>query len=374
MKKLLALGIAALVAGAAYWYTHTAGEAPQPGDVAKGGASPLKAGGGMPVEAAVIKPRRLAQEIIAVGSLISDESVILSSEISGRIASISFTEGQPVAAGDLLFKLDDSVYAAELEQARAGLKLSQSDHDRAQGLFTRQLISVRERDAAAAKLDVDRATVALAEARLAKTRIRAPFRGVAGLRQVSPGEYINPGQPLAPLESMSVLKMDFRLSEAALSAIKVGQILNLEVDSYPGEVFPGTVYAIDPRLAEATRSVGVRARVPNPERRLRPGLFARVRLTISENAAALLVPEQAIVPQGDSSFVYVIEAGTAVMRKVEIGQRKGGLAEITSGLKDGDTVITAGMQKIGPGAPVMAINLAPPPPVAPAPAATDGKS
>ncbi len=373
MKKLLALGIAALVAGAAYWYTHHAGEMPPSAASAPGGASSPKAGGGMPVEAAILKPRRLAQDIIAVGSLRSDESVILSSEISGRIASIAFTEGQPVDAGDLLFKLDDSVYAAELEQARAGLKLSRSDHDRAQELFNRQLISVRERDAAAAKLDVDRATVSLAEARLAKTRIRAPFRGIVGLRRVSPGEYVNPGQPLAPLEALSVLKMDFRLPEAALSVVKVGQILNLEVDAYPGEIFPGKVYAIDPRLAEDTRSVGVRARVPNPERRLRPGLFARVRLTISENAAALLVPEQAIVPQGDSLFVYVIEDGKAAMRKVVIGQRQGGQAEISSGLKAGDTVITAGMQKIGPGSPVMAINLAPPPAAAAVPGA-GGKS
>lgn len=364
MKKVLALALAAVVAAGAYWYMRAPANAPA-GPAA--GAGPATGGSGMPVEAEVLAAQRLAHEIVAVGSLRSDESVTVSSEITGRLASIHFAEGQPVSAGDLLFKLDDSVHAAELEQAKASLKLSQSDHDRAQELFARRLISVRERDAAAAKLDVDRAAVALAEARIAKTRIRAPFAGVTGLRRVSPGDYVNPGQALGSLEALSVLKADFRLSEAALSVVRVGQTLNLQVDSYPGESFPGKVYAIDPKLSEDTRSVGVRARVPNPDRRLRPGLFATVRLVIAENPAALMVPEQAIVPQGDSLFVYVIEDGKAARRPVQVGQRRGGRAEIVSGLSAGDTVITAGVQKIGPGAPVMAINLAPP--AAPAAAA-----
>lgn len=371
MKKL-ALALIVLVAGGVFVYKKyaTPGGAAAPATAgasaaaaAPGGksAGPGAPGGGMPVEAEAAKPQRVAQEIIAVGSLSSDESVMLASEISGRIERISFREGQPVAAGTLLFKLDDSVYQAEREQARAGLSLSERNHERALELFERKLVSARERDEAAAKLAVDRATLALAEARLAKTRITAPFAGVVGLRQVSPGDYINPGQPLAPLEALSVLKADFRLSESALSRIKVGQVLNLEVDAYPGEIFPGKVYAIDPLLAEATRSIGVRARVPNEHGRLRPGLFARVKLIISEKPNAIMVPEQAIVPQGENLFVYVIEDGKAALRPVKLGLRTGGRAEILSGVQAGDLVITAGVQKIGPGAPVMAINLMPPP-------------
>lgn len=335
-----------------------AGAAPGPG-----------AGGGMPVEAEVLATQRFTQEIVAVGSLSSEESVTVSSEIAGRIASIHFSEGQPVEAGALLFKLDDSVYQAEFGQAQAALKLSESDHARAQELFARKMVSARERDAAAARLEVDRAALALAEARLAKTRIRAPFRGVAGLRAVSPGDYINPGQPLAPLEALAVLKADFRLSEAALSLVRVGQSLALEVDAYPGETFTGKVYAIDPRLVEESRSVAVRARVPNADRRLRPGLFARVRLVVSDAPEALLVPEQSLMPQGQDLFVYVIEDGKAAMRKVEIGTRRAGRAVVLSGLSGGETVITAGLQKIGPGSPVMAVNLAPPPEQAPEAAA-----
>ena len=191
-----------------------------------------------------------------------------------------------------------------------------------------------------------------------------------------PGDYIKEGQPLAPLEALAALKVDFRLSEAALPHVAVGQLLNIEVDAYPGQIFPGRVYAIDPHLAEDTRSVALRARVPNDKGRLRPGLFARVRLVVAEKPDAIMVPEQAIVPQGDKQFVYVIEDGKAAMRPVQIGLRLAGRAEMLSGVKAGDLVITAGMQKIGPGAPVMAINLAPPPapPAAPEAKADDKKS
>lgn len=368
--RILAVVLIVAIAGGVYYWRQSAG-APSAAAGAPGGApagANPRGGGpggggpgqGMPVEAEVAQARKLAQEIIAVGSLRSNESTSLSSEIAGRILKINFREGQAVQKGMLLFELDDSIYRAELEQARATLKLSERNHERAQELFERKLVSARERDEAAAKLEVDRAALSLSEARAAKTRIRAPFDGVVGLRAVSPGDYINPGQPLAPLEQMAVLKADFRLSEGALSRIAVGQVLNLEVDAYPGQVFPGRVYAIDPRLAEDTRSIGVRARVENPKGQLRPGLFARVRLVISERANAVLVPEQAIVPQGDQLFVYVIQEGKAALRPVQVGLRQAGRAEIVTGVAPGDVVITAGVQKIGPGAPVMAVNLAPP--------------
>lgn len=363
MRRYLAIGLIVLVIASIWGYRKFLRAPAAAAPVAAKPAAPGAAGAppGMPVEAEVAKAERIAQEIIAVGSLRSNESVTLSSEIAGRITGIHFREGQPVNQGALLFELDDSVYRAELEQARAGLALSERNHERAKELFERKLISTRERDEAAAQLDVDRAAVSLAQARLAKTRIRAPFQGVVGLRAVSPGDYITAGQPLAPLEQLSVLKADFRLSEAALPAIRVGQTLNLEVDAYPGQIFPGRVYAIDPRLAEDTRSIGLRARVPNDQGQLRPGLFARVRLVIAERPEAVLVSEQAVVPQADQLFVYVIEDGKAVLRPVQLGLRQGGRVEVVSGVRPGEVVITAGAQKIGPGAPVTPINLGPPP-------------
>lgn len=334
-------------------------------------AAAAPAGGpppGMPVEAAVIKAAPLAHEVIAVGSLRSAESVTLRSEITGRIAEIGFKEGQPVEKGQLLFALDDSVYRAESDQARASHTLAKRNADRAAELFGKNLVSQADRDTAAANLDVSAANLALAEARLAKTRISAPFAGVAGLRMVSPGDLVREGQDLVNLEDLSTIKLDFRLAEAALQAISVGQKLDVLVDAYPGQRFSGEVYAIDPRLATDTRSIAVRARLSNKDGRLRPGLFARVNLQVASKAQALVVPEQAIFPRGDELFVYAIEDGKAVMRAVTLGQRLGGKAEVVTGLKDGDTVITAGYQKIGPGAPVMPINLGPPPGAAPAPA------
>lgn len=366
--RIVAVVLIVLLAGGVYaWRKHST-EGPQ-GPAAAAGADKAAGGGkpgggamqGMPVEAEAAVAQKLSQEIIAVGSLRSTESVSLSSEIAGRLVKINFREGQPVEKGTLLFELDDSIYRAEVEQARAALTLSERNNERAVDLFSRKLVSTRERDEAAAKLDVDRASLQLAQARAAKTRIRAPFDGIVGLRAVSPGDYVNPGQALAPLEQISALKVDFRLSEAALSRIAVGQVLNLEVDAYPGETFPGKVYAIDPSLAEETRSIGVRARVPNDKNRLRPGLFARVKLVIAERPNAVLVPEQAIVPQGEQLFVYLIEDGKAVLKPVQVGLRQAGRAEIVQGVSPGDLVITAGVQKIGPGSPVMAINLAPPP-------------
>lgn len=342
-----------LLGGGGYWaYRHYATPGADAAAAAPEAHGPQGPPGGMPVEAEAVRVGKLAREIIAVGSLRSDESVKISTEIGGRIGAIRFNEGQPVKRGDMLFELEDSVYQAELAQARASLSLSQRNADRAVELLAKGLVPARERDETGAKLALDQASVQLAQAKLAKAHIVAPFAGVAGLRLVSPGAYVQPGQELVSLEAIDNLKADFRLSEAALPVVSVGQVLNLEVDSYPGQIFPGKVYAIDPGLAEDTRSIGLRARVPNAQGRLRPGLFARVKLIIAQKEQAITVPEQAVFPQGDDQFVYTIEDHKTVLKPVSIGQRDGGRVEIIKGLKPGDTVITAGLQKIGPGAPV----------------------
>ncbi|HUP92813.1 MAG TPA: efflux RND transporter periplasmic adaptor subunit [Solimonas sp.] len=304
------------------------------------------------VEVEVVKATPLAQELVGVGSLRSDESVTLRSEIVGRVARIGFTEGQQVARGALLFELDDSVFRAELDQARANERLTRRNYDRAVELSAQKLVSASDRDAAAANQDVARASLALAEARAAKTRIVAPFSGIVGLRQVSPGDYVAAGQALVNLEAMNPMKIDFRLPESALPVIAVGQGLDIEVDAYPGQRFRGEVYAIDPRVADESRSIALRAHLDNAAGKLRPGLFARVRLQVSQQASALLIPEQAIFPRGEQQFVYVVADGKAALREVRLGQRVPGKAQIVGGLTEGETVVTAGLQKLGPGMPV----------------------
>ncbi|MFA5937921.1 MAG: efflux RND transporter periplasmic adaptor subunit [Sinimarinibacterium sp.] len=306
----------------------------------------------IPVETQRVATATVTDELVAVGSLRADEAVTLRPEIAGRIAQIGFAEGRAVSAGQLLFALDDAVQRAEVDQAQANLQLAQRSFDRASEMVIRKLISQSDRDQAAANRDQAAATLALAQARLSKTRILAPFAGTTGLKQVSPGDYVNAGQDLVNLEAMQSLKVDFRVDESALPRIRTGQKLELEVDAYPGERFAGEVFAIDPRVADATRSVALRARLPNPEGRLRPGQFARVHLAVAQRSEAVVVPEQAIFPRGERLFVYVVESDTAKLREVRVGQRSPGRAEVLSGLVVGDVLVVTGLQRIGDGTPV----------------------
>lgn len=306
----------------------------------------------IPVETAAVASVSLSRRLTAVGGLVSDESVTLASEVAGRITGVHFNEGGPVAKGALLFTLDDSVNRAELAQARANLALSVRNDARAGEIAGKGLLSNSERETVAAKLQIDRAALQLAEAKIAKTRINAPLAGVSGLRLVSTGDYVSAGQALVNIEAMNPIKAEFRLPEAALSQIRVGQKLSVEVDAWPGEIFAGELYAIDPRLADASRSIALRARLDNRQGKLRPGLYARIRLDTAEPLPALTVPEQAVFPQGEQLYVYVVADGKAQLRPVKVGSREPGLAEITEGLTAGELVVTAGIQKLSPGAPV----------------------
>lgn len=337
--------IAVLILAAGLW---GCGKSPQAQAPAAG-----KSRAAVPVEMTTVGTATLLREVVAVGSMRSDESVTLSPEVAGRIARIGFEEGRPVQAGQLLFELDAAVPRATVAEARASRNLAARNHERGTELFERRLISQQERDTLRSALESAEATLALAQAQLAKTRITAPFAGTAGLRQVSPGDYVNPGQALVSLEAMARLKVDFRLPETVLSRLAPGQPLDIELDAWPGERFRAEVYAIEPRVAESTRSIGLRARLPNPDGRLRPGLYARVRLQTAREADAVVVPEQAIFPRGEQQFVYVVAGGVAQEREVRIGQREPGRAEILDGLRPGEVIVTAGLQKLSPGAAVV---------------------
>jgi membrane fusion protein (multidrug efflux system) len=192
----------------------------------------------------------------------------------------------------------------------------------------------------------------LAKARLAKTELKAPFAGIVGLRRISAGDYVTPGQDLVNLEDITPLKADFRVAETYLPLVREGQPIKVEVDALPGKSFAGSVYAIDPRIDESGRSIVIRALLPNDEKMLKPGLFARVTLVVEERENAILVPEEALMPQQGGAAVYKVVDGKAEMTPVQTGLRRQGMVEITEGLRQGDVVITAGQMKIQPGAPV----------------------
>jgi membrane fusion protein (multidrug efflux system) len=362
MNKLsiavLVLLVVAVAAGGGYWYgTHQPARSPA---VAKAPASANASGQGaaqaMVVEATKVALQPMPQAITAVGSLRSDESVTVRPEVGGRISEILFKEGQHVAKGTTLIRLDASVNAAEVQQAQANLKLAQSKYDRAVELSRQNFISKQAKDEAENNLHVAEAAVSLATARLAKMEIRAPFSGVIGLRVVSVGDYVKEGTDVVNLESIDALKVDFRVPEIYLSQVQTGQTLSISLDALPGKSFEGKVFALNPLLDSAGRSLVIRAVVSNPDRSLRPGMFARVKLITRDERDALVIPEQAIVPQGDEQYVYRIVDGRATRVKVAIGQRRDAKVEVLNGLAPNDVVVTAGQLKLRDGMPVTFVN------------------
>ena len=348
------IGVAAflmVVAGAVgFWLGHRA-DASKPSAPTVTPAVPAAAPA-VSVEAIKVERLALPQGITAVGSLRSDESVTLRPEVAGRISAIQFREGGRVAKGAPLVKLDPSVSQAELQQAQANMTLAKAKYDRAIDLQGRGFISGQARDEAENNLKVAEAALALARAKLAKLSIEAPFSGIIGLRSVSVGDYVKEGADMVNLEAIDPLKVDFRVPEIYLSQVRVGQSMQMTLDAVPGKTYEGKVIAINPLVDTAGRAVVIRAQVRNQDTTLRPGMFARVRLLTRETQEALVVPEQAIVPQGDEWFVYRVVDGKAQRAKVEIGQRRDGKAEVLKGLRDGDLVITAGQLKIREGMPV----------------------
>lgn len=364
---LLALG------GAGYWYFidqgGTVGQllalakgdgraaAPAPAPAAAGAGTPARP---MPVEAVPVKTGPVTRTVTAVGSLMSSESVVIRPEVAGRITEIAFSEGMPVTKGTVLVRLDDAVARATLAQARASLVFSRNDLNRAAELFRQNSGTAKAREQAQAKLQADEAAVQLAQAHLDKLTLVAPFDGVLGLRSVSVGDVVQPGAALVNLEAIDQLKLDFRVPEAYLAAVRVGQTIDVSVDAFPGRSFQGTVYAINPLLDVNGRAVVIRAQVPNAGLELRPGLFARVVLALTENPSAMLVPEQALFAQGTQQLLYRVVDGKAALTKVSIGVRRNGEVEITQGVTPDDTVVTGGQIKIRDGAPVAVAGPAPP--------------
>ncbi|MGE0357296.1 MAG: efflux RND transporter periplasmic adaptor subunit [Burkholderiales bacterium] len=354
MRKLTAiLGLFALAAvGSISYWAGSRTQAPAKAPAA--GAAPAKAAASREilVEAAAVSVQKLPRSITTVGSLRSDETIVVRPEVAGRVAGIAFKEGERVAADSVLLSLDDSVQRAELARAEANLALSRTKHERALELRDKGFISVQAIDEAENNLRVAQAEAQLARARLAKTRIRAPFDGIVGLRQVSPGDYVKEGQDLVNLEKTDPLKMDFRVPEIRHADVRDGQSLQLTVDALPDHLFEGRVYAINPLLDASGRALVIRARVPNPRAQLRPGMFARVRLLTAQSVDSLVVPEESIFTVGEDRFVYRIVEGRAERRKVETGLRAGGKVEIASGLAATDRVVTAGHIKLREGASV----------------------
>jgi membrane fusion protein (multidrug efflux system) len=288
----------------------------------------------------------LADEVLAVGTLRANETVVIKPEIAGRIVSIGFSDGARVRKGDLLVALDDSVLAAQVEQARAERGLAQSNFERAEDLAKRNFISGSARDQAAATLKVQSARLELAQAQLAKTRIVAPFSGVLGLRNVSVGDVVKESAELVTLEDISSMKVDLRLPERYLGQLQKGLVISIGVDAFPERRFEARLDALDAQIDPNGRSLLARGRLANPDGALRSGMFAKARIVLREKPQAVVIPEEAILPAGSDAFVYRVENGRAMRTKVETGIRREGKVEINAGVKPGDLVVTAGQLRL----------------------------
>ncbi len=306
------------------------------------------------VEVVRLQEESFQDEASAVGSLRSNESVILRPEVSGRIARIQFKDGEQVRRGALLLSLDAGIQDAELQQAKANLALAKATQQRNEDLFGKKFISQQALDNSRATLKVQEAVVALAEAKLAQTRIRAPFDGVVGIRNVSQGDYIKEGQDLVNLEDISSLKLDFRLPEAYLGRLQPGLPLEVHSDALAGQDFSAVLEALDPLVEASGRSIAARARLSNEDGRLRPGMFVRVTLRFGVREHVLMLPEGAVVT-GGSPQVFRIEDGKAKMVPVRLGTRRDGQVEVIEGLAAGDVVVTAGQLKLRDGTSVQTL-------------------
>lgn len=316
------------------------------------------AAGPMPVEVVTVKPSTVQEELQAVGSLRSNESVLLRPEVSGRIAAIGFRDGQPVRRGQLLVALDASLNEAEVAKAQAELNLAQSNLKRTEDLASKNFVSGSAQDTATSNVQVLEANLKLAQVRLSKMRIVAPFDGVAGIRTVSIGDYVRDGADLVNIEDIGTLKVDFRLPERNFAQIKVGQPVLVVADALPGETWRATLEAINPRVDANGRSLELRARLANNSGKLKPGMFVRVRAIVGERPNAILVPEEAIVPAGDDFFVFKVIEGSARRVKVVLGVRRDATVEIVDGLSLGDQVVTLGMRLSRDGQPVRVLQSA----------------
>lgn len=313
-------------------------------------------GGGTPaVEVTKVSTQSLRDDAQAVGTVRSRQSVMLRPEVSGRIAHIGFKDGAGVKRGQVLVRLDDTLQKAELSQAEAQLSIAQANWRRNQELVAQNFVAQRVLDESQASLQVAQAQVALAKARLERMVIRAPFDGVTGLKLVDVGAYVKDGADLVNLEDTSELLVDYRLPERYQTKVKPGQSVEMALDGLPGEKFKGRIVAVDPLLDANGRSLLVRAALPGKaDGSVRPGMFARVTTVFDVFDNAMVVPEEAIVPQGGKQFVFRIDkegegdSAKSLSKRVEVqlGARRGPMVQVSGDIKPGDTVVLAGQQRL----------------------------
>ncbi len=325
-----------------------------------------------PVESSEWQPSRGA-----IGTLVAVHGVTLTAELTGQVRYIGFDSGAFVRQGEVLVRLDTSAEDAQLAAAEADATLAKISLERAGALRQGEANTPAELDAAEAHFKQAQANVANLQATISKKIIRAPFDGRIAIRQVELGQVLSPGAPVATVQSVSPIYVEFSLPQQALADLKQGQKVHVRTDVFPGSAWEGTVSAVNSEVDVATRNVRVRATIPNADGRLRAGMFANVEVVTSDKRPVLVIPATSVIfaPYGDS--VFVLEESkdgsgkaktVARQRFVRLGERRGDLVAVESGLKAGEVVVSSGAFKLRNGIAVVAKNdLAPNAEMAPKP-------
>lgn len=343
----ISIAIAVICAAWAIYATQhkpAAGAGPVAGSGARGAAPAF-------VATAPVRTERLSQKLEALGNARANESVDISTKISNIVTAVTFRDGERVKRGQVLVQLDDAQARADVAAADAALTESQAQFNRSRELLNTQALSKSQYDQLEATLKANRARLASANARLEDTVIRAPFSGRVGLRRVSVGTLISPGDVITTLDDTSVIKLDFAVPENFVASLREGLSVRATAPAFPGRSFSGKVASIDSRVDMTTRSVLVRALLSNEDGALKPGMFLNVSLANDEREA-LVIPEEALSPEAERQYVFVVADDKVERREVRIGGRRPGSVEVLSGLNAGEQVVVEGTQKVRDGSTV----------------------
>lgn len=357
MKNLLLVVIAFALGAGAVWYFTGRDEAPAGAD-----ASPAAARGGTGVgggaglggqQAPLVVAERvrydeLYDSVEALGTALANESVTLSAKVTDTVRRVNFEDGDYVEAGTVLIELTNQEEEALLAEARANLDNAEKQLARVEDMAARGLAPTQELDAARSRAAASQARLNTVVARLRDRLIRAPFDGVLGFRQVSPGTLLSPNSVITSIDDISVIKLDFTVPETFLGTMKPGARIVAQSASYPDREFVGEVRTVGSRVDPVTRAIAVRAHIPNEDRALRPGMLLTVDVVMAERTS-LVVSENAVFQVQDRAYVYRLDGNVARQTQIEVGDRRFGIVEVVSGLSEGDMVVSEGIVKLRDG-------------------------
>ena len=345
LRAITALLVLAILAGGALWLWSAQ-------EQGTGNASPAAGAAGerrIPVRVAVVEPRRFETVLESLGTAQANESVTLTATVTANVAEIAFSDGDEVEAGQVLVRLASGEELADRREAQVALLEQRRELDRIRGLAADGIVPQQQVDRQRSRVEEAEARLAAEDARLSDRVIRAPFSGVLGLRRVSIGTLVTPGTAIAALDDISVIKVDFTLSERFLGAVRRGMPIEARSVAFRDRVFEGEVTAVSTRVDVATRTVTVRAEIDNAEGELRPGMLLTTRLPL-DPAERLAVPEGAVMARADQHFAFVLADDDTVMRRqITIGRRQPGLVEVLDGLAEGDRVVNDGILRVREG-------------------------